>query len=227
MTKIVALCGASASGKSMICKQFAESHIKRKYIATTTAQVRDGFDNPSYDYLCSPMGNQLMHLYQQAIADNLWQQLLEAMNEAEMFPNRYDYIVLDRSPLDAYIYEELFEKISGSSPRTLYSKAPLPDVGLKSFTRFFQAYDEKGVERHFSNHLHLVGLTSLFPSDDPKRPKPEINEKYANEVRRIFNLGKVANHDKVSLRPLPNTTLQIDGRIRLLKNLLQDDYDED
>lgn len=226
MTKIIALCGASASGKSLLCAALKEHSPNRvHYIATTTQAVRERFSNPTYSYLCSTEGNAIMHTYQTAIAENLWKDLLEAFLLSEEFPYRYDYIILDRSPLDAYIYEELFDAVSKNTS-VAHNKTNLTEVALQAVLRLYKEYDIADIKSKYPEVLNIIGLTSLFETNDAKRPNIDINRKYAAEVKRIFNLNLETPHHKTfSLKALPNTRLDIEGRLKLLLNLIQDDSD--
>ena len=164
-----------------------------------------------------------MREYQTAIANNLWKELDSAFQEANDNPDKYDTIFLDRSPLDAYIYEELYGAISLNNRYIKSVISSIPDVTFRAFNRFFQEYNERNIQKTYAQKLYLIGLTSLFESNDPKRPPMEINQKYANEVRKIFTMGSVVNnYPLLIMRALPNTRLDLSGRALLLNNILQE-----
>lgn len=222
MTTIVALCGASASGKSVLAKSFVEKDPKKRvYIATTTAKVRERYNSPTYAHLCSFEGNALMFEYQRAIAINLWEELLSAFEIAKKRP-KLEYIVLDRSPMDAYIYECMFDVKRKSASFVGDS------IAFRATQRFFfdVLVDYCQIE-NYGQKLAIVGVTSYFDVHDDKRPNKDLNLKYVEEVKRIFGAIAGSRIGNTFFRQLSNSTLEANGRCHLLHNILKELPNED
>lgn len=211
MARVVCLCGASGSGKSMLSQAYVKADKGRFYLPTTTAEIRNQFNNPDYDYLCSPEGNQTMLHYQDAIANNLWRQLGEAIRLVET--HKHHTVILDRSPLDAYLYEALYLQIS-KQPLIFNDKSVRP--GQWAVGRLLKELSYQNI----TSEVLFVGLTSLFPTDDPKRPPQHFNQRHMFEIKHVFDTLDEHKYEMLHFKQLPNSRLDMFGRVQLLTDLI-------